>query len=126
MFGEVGGTTELRPAGSDLLPKSPGAAIGFALQDRRRVHGPKTGALDHRSQGDDDKVLRVHIDLLPAAATLAENALHTEVLIVVRESKVRDAGVQGKLHAPLFQPLLKRPYHRVELVVDGSHNPGER
>src|SRR5208283_12534 len=125
MVCEPSWTAEVRPASSDLLPQRPGAAVRFALQNWGRVHRTQTGSLDHGSKCNEDKILLVHFDLFRPAFVFTSDASDSVIFARITQSEIRDTSIERKFDSALLQPLAQRPDHRVILVVDGSHYPGE-
>ena len=69
------------------------------------------------------KSVVVDLDLVGKAAALVQDAIHTLLAGFLPQDKIGDASIQLELHLALRQPLLKRPDHRVVLVVDRAHDP---
>ena len=126
MIGEGGRTAELGPAIGDLLPKRPGTAVGLALEDWCGVHGSQAGSLRHRSQGDDDVILRASPDLVRCVRRARNECAPLAALRVLAKAEISDAVFNSNRTPCSSSHFCERPDHRVVLVVDGSHDPAER
>ena len=123
MVGEVGRATRCS-RWRRFSPKEP--------RNRRRTcplsanhMDPRLEPLDHRSQGDDDKVLRFHIDLLPCGRHARRGVRPTVRFSSLLEKARSVTQVQTSRPAlpATFEAAVPSSHIGCETV---PHNPGER